>query len=697
MDLGTEYKFIEIEEKWVKKWRESGERKSNGDKFSIIMPPPNITGVLHVGHVLNMTIQDVLIRNEKEKGKNVLWFPGLDHAAIATESKVVEFLKKEKGIEKKDISREQFIKYCWEWKEKYGSVILQQIEKLGCLCDWDKLKFTLDEKVKERVVDVFIKMFNDRLIYRSVKMINWDPKNKTALSDEEVIYRDVENVLYFLEYKFVGEDNSLVVATSRPETIFGDVAVCVNPSDERYKKYIGKKVVVPIVGKEIEVVADEYVDKEFGTGCLKVTPAHDFNDYILGNKHGFESIDILNSDGTLNKCCGEFCGLDRFVARKEIVKKLKENGLLKKEERYKSRVGFSERSNAIVEPKLSKQWFIKMSDLAKKALEVVLVKKEIEFYPEKCVNDYRPWLENIQDWCISRQLWWGHRIPVYYFEDKVVAAKNIDEAVEILKKQGCNNVDNSKIKQDEDVLDTWFSSALWPQVVTEGFVDLPTDVLVTGADIIFFWVARMIIMSYYLGDKAPFKKVYFTGIIRDKNNKKMSKSLGNSPDILKMIEEYGADGVRFGILLSTQAGNDLKFDEKLCKQGRNFCRKIWNAYRLLNIWKDGIENDGNENGENDKKESVVDDLMKEVDECRVEIEGKMKEYKINEAAMILYRVVWDRFCSFYLEEVKEKYCKNKSVINGMFTGFYELIKMLNPFMPFLASEILEYKEKEKYR
>ena len=459
--------------------------------YSIIMPPPNITGVLHMGHMLNMTIQDVLIRYNKNKGKKTYWIPGLDHAAIATENKVIEYLKKEGNIEKKDISREEFLQYCWEWKERYGNTIIEQIRGLNCLCDWDKIHFTLDKDVEDLVKDTFIKLFNEGLIYKSNKIINWDCKNKTALSDEEVLFRDCDSVLYYLKYKFTDSDEYLIIATSRPETIFGDSAICVNPTDERYKKYIGKKVLIPIINREIEIIGDEYVDKEFGTGCLKVTPCHDFNDYNLGIKHNLEFINVLNEDGTLNENCGEFNGLDRAIAKKQVKLKLQELDLLVKEEKYKTRIGFSERTNTIVEPKISQQWFIKMSELAKPALKAVLEGK-IQFHPDKFVNTYKSWMENIKDWCISRQLYWGHRIPVFYYKDKFIAAHDIEEASKIF------NCDVNDIKQDEDVLDTWFSSALWPIVCTENLIELPTDDLVTGPDIIFFWVARMIIMTYYI-------------------------------------------------------------------------------------------------------------------------------------------------------------------------------------------------------
>lgn len=660
--------------------------KSN---YSIIMPPPNITGVLHMGHMLNMTIQDVLIRYNSNSGcyDNVYWIPGLDHAAIATESKVIEYLKKEKNINRDDVSRDEFIKYCWEWKEKYGLTIVEQIKRINCFCDWDKLHFTLDKDVSDLVIDTFIKLFNDGLIYRSNKIINWDCKNKTAISDEEVIFRDIDSVLYHLRYNIVDSDEYLVVATSRPETIFGDVAVFVNPSDDRYRRFVGKKVIIPIVNREVPVIADEYVDKEFGTGCLKVTPAHDFNDYILGEKYKLECINILNDNGTLNEKCGEFVNQDRFEARKNIKLRLKECGLLVDEKRYKTRIGFSERSNTIIEPRISRQWFLSMESLSVQLLDI-LDKGIINFHPDKFVNSLRSWLENIQDWCLSRQLYWGHRIPVYYYIGnnsdlcgKYVVARDIDEAS---KKLGCS-VD--ELRQDDDVLDTWFSAALWPIVCTDNLIDLPTNDLVTGPDIIFFWVARMIMFTYYLRGKIPFKNVYFTGIIRDNIGRKMSKSLGNSPDTFALIDKYSSDGVRFGLLLCTQAGNDLKFDEKLCKQGRNFITKIRNAYRLLMIWNEQLDcfkfvSEHSDVCLNKENIDVFEGLMAETEAL---VNSKIKEYRINEAAMLLYSLFWDEFCSKLLESQKKNLDKSGTV--RIFRIFYKLMGLLNPFIPDVTSEI----------
>ena len=685
MDLGKRYDFKKIETKWLDKGINTTVDSTTkfGKTYSIIMPPPNITGMLHMGHVLNITLQDVLTRKAANNSKDVFWLPGLDHAAIATEVKVVDSLKKQ-GIRKKDLSRDEFLKCCWEWKDKYGSTILNQMKRLGVSCNWDRLRFTLDDKSSKYVIDTFIKLYNDGYLYRAEKMINWDPKFQTALSDEEVVYHDADGILYFLKYKIVDSNDFLIVATSRPETVFGDVAVCVNPNDDRYKKLIGKKVIVPIVGREVPVIADEYVDKEFGTGCLKITPAHDFNDYNIGEKHDLKKINILYPNGKLNENCRNLNGIDRFEARKIVVQRLSENELLFKEEKYQTRIGYSERSNTIVEPRLSRQWFIKMSTLAKPALQAVIDGK-IEFHPDKFVNIYRSWLENVQDWCISRQLWWGHRIPVYYFNDRHVAAHDINEAFHIFSKDN-KSVRIEDIKQDEDVLDTWFSAALWPEITTYDVCDLPTDDLVTGPDIIFFWVARMVMMSCYLYNTIPFKNVYFTGIIRDKIGRKMSKSLGNSPDPLDLIDKYGADAVRFGILLSSQAGNDLQFDEQLCVQGRNFSTKIWNAFRLINMWKDRI-------GDiqiSDKEINAINDFKEKLGDAQTDVESKFKQYRINEAAMIIYKLVWDDFCSTYLERIKPTFDDDisRDVVDSSSLFLRELMKMLNPFMPFITSEIL---------
>ena len=658
--------------------------KNEIDVYSIIMPPPNITGVLHVGHLLNITIQDVLIRYNSNKFRDVYWLPGIDHAAIATENRVIDYLKKEKNIEKDNIGREEFLKYCWEWKNKYGNTIIEQIKSINCRCNWEKLHFTLDKDVSDLVRDTFIKMFNDGLIYRSNRIVNWDCKNKTAISDEEVIFKDVDSVLYYLKYRIVDSNEYLTVATSRPETIFGDSAICVNPTDERYTKFIGRNVLVPIINREIRVIGDKYVDTEFGSGCLKVTPCHDFNDYELGAKHNLEFINILNDDGTLNCKCGEFNNLDINTARKRIKLKLQELNLLIKEEKYRTRIGFSERTNTVVEPKISKQWFIKMSELSKPALRVFLDGR-IKFYPEKFVNVYKSWIENINDWCISRQLYWGHRIPIFYYKDKTVAAHDIQEASKLF---GCNV---GEVAQEDDVLDTWFSASLWPIVCTDNLLKLPTNDLITGHDIIFFWVARMIIMTYYLKNEIPFRNVYFTGIIRDNRGRKMSKSLGNSPDVSDLINKYSSDGVRFGILLNSQAGNDLKFDEKFCKQGRNFVTKIKNAYRLLTIWEEqlggfdmsNLEGDDESECQNENNINHFEQLLNEVES---KINEKFSEYKINEAAMMLYRLFWDDFCSNLLEEQKRKI--DKIGTKRIFNIFNRLMKLLNPFIPETTEKFL---------
>lgn len=646
--------------------------------FSIIMPPPNITGVLHMGHVLNMILQDVLIRHARNSGKEAFWLPGLDHAAIATETKVIESLKKQ-GIKKSSLTREQFIEHCWQWKEKYGGTIIKQLKALNVCCDWDKLHFTLDKTATKVVIDTFIKLYNDGFIYRAEKMINWDCKARTALSDEEVIFKEAENILYYIKYKLTNSEEYITVATSRPETLFGDVAICVNPTDERYKNFISKNVLVPFIERSIPIISDEYVDKTFGTGCLKITPAHDFNDYILGQKHNLAVVNIMDERGHLNTLCGNFCGQERFSARKNIIESLKAQDLLVKEEHYTTRLGYSERSGVVVEPRLSQQWFIKVKQLSEPALKAV-VDEQITFHPERFVNIYRSWLENISDWCISRQLWWGHRIPVYYYKDSMCAAHDINEALKIFQKHD-KNVVLDDIRQDDDVLDTWFSASLWPEITThETAVSLPTDDLVTGPDIIFFWVARMIMMTLYTQKRIPFRNVYFNGIIRDHKGRKMSKSLGNSPDPLQLIDKYGSDGVRFGILLSTQAGNDLKFEEQLCKTGRNFITKIKNAHRLLTIWQENKNNSVIATEEDMKAINIFEGKLHLASE---EVEKKLSEYRINEAAMILYKLVWDDFCSTYLEHLKKPFGEKMSVVvvEKSFYFFNELMKLLNPFIP----------------
>ena len=664
---------------------------ASSHSYSVIMPPPNITGVLHIGHVLNMTIQDILVRYHKNKGENVYWFPGIDHASIATEVKVTEYLKKNKNISKRSLSREEFIEYCYEWKETYGNTILSQIKTLNCLCNWEKLHFTLDEDVKKLVIDVFIKMFNDGLIYRSYRMINWDCKQQTALSDEEIVHREVDSYLYYLKYKITNSDKYLIVATSRPETIFGDAAICVNPKDNRYSNYIGQKVIIPLVNREIKIIGDEYVDKTFGSGCLKVTPAHDIHDYELGLKHHLDFISVLNIDGTLNSKCCEYKNKDILSARKLIVKKLQDLGLIDKIEKYKTRLNFSERTNTLVEPMMSQQWFVKMKTLANNALKLVL-NGEIKFHPNKFINMFTSWMENIKDWCISRQLYWGHRIPIYYHDTNTIAAHDIYEASKLL---GCKVED---VKQDPDVLDTWFSASLWPIVCTNNVVNLPTEDLVTGQDIIFFWVARMIMLTYYIKGVAPFKNVYFTGIIRDNIGRKISKSLGNSPDILNLIEKYSTDGVRFGLLLSTQAGNDIKFEERLCKQGRNFITKIKNAYRLLNIWEEQVgeinltDIDSKFQKQECKNKEHILSFDKELKNIQKKVSDKIKNYRINEAAMILYNFFWEDFCSKLLEEQKGKV--DKIGTEKIYDIFFKILTLLNPFIPETTDTILQQKQKK---
>ncbi len=596
MELASKYSPAEIEGKWYQYWTDHGLFKSTPDErqpYTVVIPPPNVTGVLHMGHMLNNTIQDILVRHARMKGMNACWVPGTDHASIATEAKVVGRLA-EQGIKKTDLTREEFLKHAWAWTEEHGGIILKQLRKLGASCDWDRTAFTMDEKRSESVIKVFCDLYNKGLIYRGVRMVNWDPKALTALSDEEVIYKEQQGKLYYLRYKIVGEDGYAIVATTRPETIMGDTAMCINPNDPKNQHLKGKRVIVPLVGREIPVIEDEYVDIDFGTGCLKVTPAHDVNDYMLGEKYNLPSIDIFNDNGTISEAAGLYVGQDRFDVREQIAIDLDKAGLLEKVEDYTNKVGFSERTNVVIEPKLSMQWFLKMQELARPALDAVL-NDDIKFYPSKYKNTYRYWMENIKDWCISRQLWWGHRIPAYFMpQGGFVVAESAEKALEMARKEsGNNNLQLSDLRQDEDCLDTWFSSWLWPISLFDGINNpgndeikyyYPTTDLVTGPDIIFFWVARMIMAGYQFEGKMPFKNVYFTGIVRDKIGRKMSKSLGNSPDPLALIEQYGADGVRMGMMLSAPAGNDILFKEELCQQGAAFCNKMWNAFRLVKGW-----------------------------------------------------------------------------------------------------------------
>ncbi|MCO4292202.1 valine--tRNA ligase [Solitalea sp. MAHUQ-68] len=695
MSISKTYNPRETEDKWYSYWLEKKFFKSVPDErepYTIVIPPPNVTGVLHMGHMLNNTIQDVLVRRARMQNKNACWVPGTDHASIATEAKVVAMLK-EQGINKKDLSREEFLKYAWEWKEKYGGIILDQLKKLGASCDWDRTSFTMDAPLSEAVIDTFIHLYKKGWVYRGVRMVNWDPQGKTAVSDEEVIRKEVNQKLYYIKYKVSGEDGYVMIATTRPETIMADTAVCINPNDERFNHLHGKKVFVPLINREIPIILDEYVDMEFGTGCLKVTPAHDLNDYELGVKHKLPVIDILNDDGTLNEKAEILIGEDRFIARKKISKQLEEAGQLEKVEDYKSQVGFSERTDAVIEPKLSLQWFCKMSELAQPALEVVL-NGEVQLIPDKFINTYRHWMENVKDWCISRQLWWGQRIPAWYNENgEFVVAKTLEEAVEEFKKA---NQSIAGIAQDEDVVDTWFSSWLWPISVFDpsvfgnpesaGNADLqyyyPTNDLVTAPEILFFWVARMIMAGKEFKGEVPFKNVYLTGIVRDKLGRKMSKSLGNSPDPLDLIEKYGADGVRVGMLLSSPAGNDLMFDEAYCEQGRNFANKIWNAFRLVKGWE--IKEGGDDNNE-----IAIAWFENKFNASLAEIEEHFNAFRLSDALMSTYKLVWDDFCAWYLEMIKPVYGQpiDRETYDATIEIFERILKLVHPFMPFLSEEL----------
>ncbi|MCL2028051.1 MAG: valine--tRNA ligase [Bacteroidales bacterium] len=694
--IALKYSPQDIEDKWYQHWLDQNyfhSEPDNREPYCVVIPPPNVTGVLHMGHMLNNTIQDVLVRRARMQGKNACWVPGTDHASIATEAKVVAKLKEE-GIDKKDLSREEFLKHAWLWKEKHGGIILEQLKKLGASCDWKRTKFTMDEDLYESVIDVFIDLYNKGLIYRGVRMVNWDPSALTAVSDEEVIHKEIQSKLYYLNYPIVGEKNQFVtIATTRPETILGDTAVCCHPDDERFLHLKGKSVIIPLVNREVPIIFDEYVDREFGTGCLKITPAHDINDYHIGIKHKLPSIDIFNDNGTINEKVGLYVGKDRFDVRKEIVKDLEKSGNLAKIEDYTNKVGFSERTNAVIEPKLSLQWFLNMQDIAKPALDVVM-NDTIQFHPAKFKNTYRHWMENVKDWCISRQLWWGQRIPAYYGANgEVVVAKNKEEAFEKLR---ITNYDLrfEDVRQDEDVLDTWFSSWLWPISVFDGIrnpnnnKDLayyyPTNDLVTAPEILFFWVARMIIAGLEYEKKIPFKNVYLTGIVRDKIGRKMSKSLGNSPDPLDLIQTYGADGVRVGMLLTSPAGNDLPFDEVLCEQGRNFCNKIWNAMRLVNGWEISktIE-------QPEYARVSVDWFHAKMNEQIAIIEDHFEKYRLSDALMTTYKLMWDSFCSWYLEMIKPVYLQPIDAITHQQTVeiFEKLLQLLHPFMPFITEEI----------
>ena len=696
MEIASKYNPAEVEGKWYQYWLDNGFFKSKPDgrePYTIVIPPPNVTGVLHMGHMLNNTIQDILVRRARMMGKNACWVPGTDHASIATEAKVVNRLAGQ-GIKKTDLTRDEFLRHAWEWKEEHGGIILKQLRKLGASCDWDRTAFTMDEKRSESVIKVFVDLYKKGLIYRGVRMVNWDPKALTALSDEEVIYKEEHSKLYYLRYKIVGEEGYAIVATTRPETIMGDTAMCINPNDPKNQHLRGKKVIVPLVGREIPVIEDDYVDIEFGTGCLKVTPAHDVNDYMLGEKYNLPSIDIFNDNGTLSEAAGLYVGMDRFDVRKQIEEDLRNAGLLEKVEAYENKVGFSERTNVPIEPKLSMQWFLKMEHLAQIALEPVM-KDDIKFYPPKFKNTYRHWMENIKDWCISRQLWWGHRIPAYFLpEGGYVVAETEEKALELAKEKcGNPNLTMSDLRQDEDVLDTWFSSWLWPISLFDGINNpdneeinyyYPTSDLVTGPDIIFFWVARMIMAGYEYRGKMPFKSVYFTGIVRDKLGRKMSKSLGNSPDPLQLIEQYGADGVRMGLMLAAPAGNDIPFDDALCEQGRNFNNKIWNAFRLVKGWTvdDTI-------AQPEASAIAVKWFKMQLDKTIAEVDDSFSKYRLSEAMMAVYKLFWDEFSSWYLEMVKPGYQQpiDKATYEATLGFFDALLRLLHPFMPFITEEL----------
>jgi len=697
MDIAPKYDPTLVEDKWYKYWMKEGYFHSEPDErepFTIVIPPPNVTGVLHMGHMLNNTIQDILVRRARMQGKNAEWLPGTDHASIATEAKVVAKLKEE-GKDKSMLTRAEFMEHAWKWKEKHGGIILEQLKKLGASCDWDRTRFTMDEALYDSVIDVFIDLFNKGYIYRGIRMVNWDPKALTALSDEEVIYKEVNSKLFYVRYKVDGTaDDWITIATTRPETILGDTAICVHPEDDRYQHLKGKKILVPLINRQIPVIFDEYVDREFGTGALKVTPAHDINDYNLGLKHTLEVIDTFNPDGTMSEAASLYIGEDRFAVRKKITEALKENGHLVKVQEYMNKVGFSERTDAVIEPRISRQWFMRMKELAKPALELV-ENDTIRFYPAKYKNMYRHWMENVTDWCISRQLWWGQQIPAWYLPNgEFVVAKTKPEALLIAQsKYPGLNLEENDLNQDEDVLDTWFSSWLWPISVFDGIRKpdnkeiryyYPTSVLITASDIIFFWVARMIMAGWEYRKEIPFKDVYFTGMVRDKLGRKMSKSLGNSPDPVELMERYGADAVRVGMLLCSPAGNDLLFDEGLIEQGRNFSNKIWNALRLVKGW----EVDETIPQPESSATGILwfDSVLQQTIE---NINGQFDQYRLSEALMAVYKLVWDDFCSWYLEMIKPAYQQpmDKTTYERTLDFFEKLIKLLHPFIPFITEEV----------
>ena len=722
MELAKTYNPEEVEGKWYQYWTDNHlfSSKPDGRKpYTVVIPPPNVTGVLHMGHMLNETIQDILVRHARMEGKNACWVPGTDHASIATEAKVVNRLA-EQGIKKTDLTREEFLKHAWDWTEEHGGIILKQLRRVGASCDWDRTAFTMDEERSKSVIHVFVDLYRKGLIYRGVRMVNWDPKAKTALSDEEVVYKEEHTKLYYMKY-YVSEDDGTgatgeegevihqdakgryaVVATTRPETIMGDVAMCINPNDPKNHWLRGKKVIVPLVGRVIPVIEDEYVDIEFGTGCLKVTPAHDVNDYMLGEKYNLQAIDIFNDDATISEAAGMYVGQERFAVRKQIAIDLQEAGLMEKIEDYDNKIGCSERTGVPIEPKLSMQWFLKMLHFADLALPPVM-NDEIKFYPTKYKNTYRHWLENIKDWCISRQLWWGHRIPAYYLpEGGYVVAETIDEAVKLAQeKSGNANLTAADLRQDEDALDTWFSSWLWPISLFDGIMNpdneefnyyYPTSDLVTGPDIIFFWVARMIMAGYEFTGKMPFKNVYFTGIVRDKLGRKMSKSLGNSPDPLDLIDRFGADGVRMGMMLAAPAGNDILFDEALCEQGRNFCNKIWNAFRLVQGWQ--VDDNATQP---ETARLAVEWFDAKLRQSAAEIADLYSKYRLSEALMEVYHLFWDEFSSWFLEMVKPAYGSpiDKATYQSVLGAFDHLLHLLHPFMPFITEELWQHLTERK--
>ena len=703
-ELATKYTPGEVESKWYNYWLEHKLFESKPDArepYTVVIPPPNVTGILHMGHMLNNTIQDILVRRARMEGKNACWVPGTDHASIATEAKVVAKLATQ-GIKKNDLTREEFLKHAWEWKEEHGGIILKQLQRLGASCDWSRTAFTMDEARSESVLRVFVDLYNKGLIYRGVRMVNWDPKALTALSDEEVIYKDEHSKLYHLRYYVEGEDRYIVVATTRPETILGDTAVCVNPNDERYAWLKGKRVIVPLVGRAVPIIMDEYVEMEFGTGCLKVTPAHDVNDYMLGEKYNLPSIDIFNDNGTISEAGGMYIGMDRFDVRTQIVKDLDAAALLEKVEDYDNKVGYSERTHVVIEPKLSMQWFLKMGDLARPALEAVM-NDDIKFHPAKFKNTYRHWMENIKDWCISRQLWWGHRIPAYFLpEGGYVVAATAEEALELARqKTGNANLQAADLRQDEDCLDTWFSSWLWPVSLFDGInapgndefkYYYPTADLVTGPDIIFFWVARMIMAGYEYCQLPPFRNVYFTGIVRDSLGRKMSKSLGNSPDALGLIDKFGADGVRMGLMLAAPAGNDILYDDSLCEQGRNFCNKIWNAFRLVKGW-----NVDENLPQPDTAAIAVKWFDAQLSQTLAEVKDLFSKYRLSEALMAVYKLFWDEFSSWYLEVVKPGYQQpiDAATYRATLDYFDALLRLLHPFMPFITEELWQHLAERK--